>query len=348
MGEKILIIEDNQDIRESTAEILALAGYQALTASDGKIGVELAKKEQPALIICDIMMPALDGYGVLYLLGKEPETANIPFIFLTAKADRVDMRRGMDMGADDYLTKPFDDIELLNAIDCRLKKQDKYKDFYTNSLRKLENFASYQNGISALNELVAQKKIRTVKKKQIVYYDGDAAQGIYLVLEGKIKTTKLSEDGRDFLTGIYRSDEYFGLHDALMSTVHTETATALEESKICMLQKSQVDEILEKSPSLAMDFIHLLATGLQQTENHLVEMAYNSVRKRLANTLLRISEINDNTIFKISRDDLAAMAGIATETVSRTLSDFKVEELIEKKGSEIQLINVEKLKKMKN
>ena len=110
----ILLIEDNPDVRENTAEILELAGYKVLTAENGKIGVEIAQKESPDLIVCDIMMPVLDGYGVLHLLGKIESTSGIPFIFLTAKAERGDMRKGMEMCADDYITKPFDDIKLLN------------------------------------------------------------------------------------------------------------------------------------------------------------------------------------------------------------------------------------------
>src|SRR5690606_41128830 len=102
MKNKILIIEDNLDIREGTAEILELAGYDVLTAPNGKNGVDIAQSNLPDLIICDIMMPELDGYGVLYLLSKKAETASIPFIFLTAKAERVDIRKGMEMGADDY------------------------------------------------------------------------------------------------------------------------------------------------------------------------------------------------------------------------------------------------------
>ncbi len=112
----ILIIEDNSDIRESTAEILELTGYQVLQADNGKAGVELAMQKNVDLILCDIMMPELDGYGVLHMLNKNDKTSDIPFIFLTAKAERVDFRKGMEMGADDYLTKPFDDIELLAAI----------------------------------------------------------------------------------------------------------------------------------------------------------------------------------------------------------------------------------------
>ena len=124
MSKKVLIIEDNVDIRENIVEILELSGYTTFAANNGKTGVELAIKNLPDIILCDIMMPDLDGYGVLFMLNKHPETAATPFIFLTAKAERIDVRKGMEMGADDYLTKPFDDMELLSAIESRLKKKE--------------------------------------------------------------------------------------------------------------------------------------------------------------------------------------------------------------------------------
>ncbi len=107
MSKKILIIEDNEDIRENLAEILELAGYESFTAENGKIGVEIAEKLMPDLILCDVMMPVLDGFGVLSILNKKPQTADIPFIFLTAKAEKADFRYGMNLGADDYITKPL-------------------------------------------------------------------------------------------------------------------------------------------------------------------------------------------------------------------------------------------------
>src|SRR3954465_9316637 len=122
MAKTILVIEDNNEIRENTAEILELAGYHALTAENGKQGVDIALREKPAVIICDIMMPELDGYGVLHLLRKNAATESTPFIFLTAKTERSDFRKGMEMGADDYITKPFDDSELLSAVEARLKR----------------------------------------------------------------------------------------------------------------------------------------------------------------------------------------------------------------------------------
>src|SRR5579885_2769730 len=114
---KILLIEDNDEIRENTAEILELSNYKVFTASNGKIGLELAFEHRPDIIVCDIMMPVLDGYGVLMSLQKNSDTQNIPFIFLSAKAERNDIRHGMQLGADDYITKPFEGSELLSAIE---------------------------------------------------------------------------------------------------------------------------------------------------------------------------------------------------------------------------------------
>src|ERR1700733_15583379 len=124
---KILLIEDNDDIRTNTAEILELSGYEVIMAENGKTGIEYAIEHKPDLIICDIMMPVLDGYGVLHAIHKNEAIKNTPFIFLTAKTERSDFRRGMELGADDYITKPFSGTELLNAVDGRLKKIDLLK-----------------------------------------------------------------------------------------------------------------------------------------------------------------------------------------------------------------------------
>lgn len=119
---KILIIEDAEPLRNDIMEMLSFEDYEVRGAENGRIGVEVARDYQPDLIICDIMMPELDGYGVLEALSKDARTVSIPFIFLTAKTDRVDQRRGMGLGADDYLTKPFGAEELLDTINARLKK----------------------------------------------------------------------------------------------------------------------------------------------------------------------------------------------------------------------------------
>lgn len=119
---KILVIEDEKDVRLNIVEILSSGGFDSLNADSGKAGIQLAKERSPDLIICDIKMPDFDGYTVLEVLRQDPKTAMIPFIFLTAKADKADVRHGMNLGADDYLTKPFRRLELLDTIAARLKR----------------------------------------------------------------------------------------------------------------------------------------------------------------------------------------------------------------------------------
>ena len=349
MSKQVLIIEDNTDIRENIVEILELADFTVYQANNGKNGVDLANKHKPDIILCDIMMPDLDGYGVLYMLNKNPETATIPFIFLTAKAERVDLRKGMEMGADDYLTKPFDDIELLNAIETRLKKKDLQESFYSKSLDKLNGLLSKNNGLAELKKIVAERKSRQFKKNQIIYYDGDKGNGLYIILSGKIKTVKLAEDGRELMTGIYTTDDYLGVNAMLANEPYADTATALEDSQLCLIPKEQLDELINQYPDVAREFISILANDVRDKEEQLLHLAYNSVRKRMAESLLRLHKQN-GTIegFKISREDLAAMTGMATETVSRTLTDFKDEGLIEKKGSLITLLDEKRIAKMKN
>jgi len=121
--QKILVIEDEEPVRDNILELLTAEGFKVVSAKNGSSGVKLAQQQQPDLILCDIMMPELDGYGVLDSLRQDPATATIPFIFLTAKTDKTDLRQGMELGADDYLTKPFTADELLNAIATRLEKQ---------------------------------------------------------------------------------------------------------------------------------------------------------------------------------------------------------------------------------
>lgn len=111
-----LIIEDNDDIRENVCELLELEGYRVLSATDGRKGLQLARQELPDIVLCDIMIPLADGYEVLRQLKSEAFTATIPFIFLTAKAERLDIELGMRLGANGYIRKPFETEELLEVL----------------------------------------------------------------------------------------------------------------------------------------------------------------------------------------------------------------------------------------
>jgi CRP-like cAMP-binding protein/CheY-like chemotaxis protein len=349
MSKKVLIIEDNDDIRENVVEILMLAGYDAYAANNGKAGVELAIKLVPDIILCDIMMPELDGYGVLYMLNKNPDTAAVPFIFLTAKAERVDLRKGMEMGADDYLTKPFDDMDLLKAIEVRLEKKEQQKSYYSQSLDRLGSLIAKNTGLAELKKIIQERKSRPFKKNQVIYYEGDKGHGIYVIVNGRVKTTKMAEDGRELMTGVYGAENYLGIQAMLSGEPYSDTATALEDSALVLIPKDQLEPLLNMFPDVGHEFIKLLANDIREKEEQLLELAYHSVRKRMAGAIIRLhKQTGETTTFKVSRDDLAAKAGIASETVSRTLSDFKDEGLIDKKGSHITILEASRLAKMKN
>ena len=180
---KILLIEDNDEIRDNTVEILELTMYNVISAPDGKAGVEKAIEHKPDLIICDIMMPELDGYGVLHMLGKNSNTANIPFIFLTAKTDKSDIRKGMNMGADDYLTKPFDEAELLSAVETRLKKYDVFNREFSRTLEGLNDFILKAKSVEELKQISANLKVRNFRKKDLIYLEGDPISKIIFIIK---------------------------------------------------------------------------------------------------------------------------------------------------------------------
>ena len=349
---KVLIIEDNEDIRENIAEILQLADYETLTAAHGKEGVEKATAEHPDLIICDIMMPELDGYGVLHILSKKDATASIPFIFLTAKAERADMRKGMILGADDYLTKPFDDTELLDAIEARLKKNDLVKKEYEASTEGLNAFISDAQALHDFLSIDTQKKPRLYKKKNDIYRVGDNPYHIYFVAAGKVKTIRINEDGKELITGIYSQGEYFGYEALLKGTEHTDNAEAMEDTEIITMPKDEFFQLVYSNKEVAKKFIELLSNKVDEKEESLLNLAYNSVRQRTAEALLKLNEkFNPDSEagveLNVSRDDLANMVGTATESVIRVISDLKEENILEVISGKIIVKNADKLEQIK-
>jgi len=350
---KILLIEDNNEMRENTAEILELANYKVLTAMNGRTGVELASKEIPDLIICDIMMPDLDGYGVLYLLSKNIETAGIPFIFLTAKAEKADVRKGMSMGADDYLTKPFEEMELLNAIEARLKKNEIFRKEFTKNLEGLNDFLEQAKGLEELHKLSEDRKVHHFKKKEMLYMEGDEPNGLLFINKGKVKTFKTNENGKEFITSLHLTGDFIGYIDLIENSEYRESAEAMEDVEISVIPKQDFFALLYSNRDVAAKFIKMLSNNLQESEEKLINLAYNSVRKRVADALLSLHQrykLDSEPIskFSVSREDLASMVGTATESVIRTLSDFKEEKLIDIRDKNIHILDSDKLSRMKN
>lgn len=348
----ILLIEDNPDMRENTTEILELAQYKVLTASNGVEGVKIAQNAQPDLIVCDIMMPELDGYGVLNILGKHSSTAGIPFIFLSAKAEKNDLRMGMSMGADDYLTKPFEHTELLRAVEVRLKKNEVLRSAFTPTAEGLTEFLKEVQGINPLATLSENKEKKAYRKKDALYTQGKQPRGVFFIIKGKIKTRKSNEDGKEFVTGLFKEGDFIGYTSLLEDIPYADEAIAMEESEVVIIPKEDFFTLLHTNRDVATTFIKMLSGSIADMEDRLIRLAYNSVRKRVAEALLmlqdRYANKGENLNMSLSREDLAGIVGTAPETVTRTLSDFKEEGIISVKASNIKILNPEKLAKMKN
>ncbi len=349
----ILLIEDNPEMRDNTAEILELAHYNVLTAENGKKGIKLAQENEPDLIICDIMMPELDGYGVLHLLSREPNTASIPFIFLTAKAEKSDYRKGMTLGADDYLTKPYDDVELLSAVETRLRKNDLLKTEYSRTEEGLNQFLNEVKSFESLKKLSENKKTKTYKKREVIYSEGSYPNAVYFLKNGKIKNLKSNEFGKEYIIELHKPGDFFGYLDLLENTAYQDTAMALQDSEVVIIPKDEFNALLYNNRDVATKFIKMLSNEVREREERLLKLAYNSVRKRVAESLIMLANRYQEDKSKpfaisITREDLASIVGTATETVIRTLSDFKDEHLIEMKGSLITVLDYEKLARMRN
>jgi DNA-binding response OmpR family regulator len=349
----ILLIEDDSVVRENTAELLGLANYHVITAANGKIGVNLAKKHVPDIIICDIMMPELNGYGVLQILSKETLTQQIPFIFLSAKTEHKDVRKGMNMGADDYITKPFDESELFSAIESRLAKMAILNEKRMGSTTKKQTNYVADDGIKTLHQLKNyfsdESDEQHFNAGEIIYHQGDNSNYVYLILKGIVKTYKIDEQGKELITELLKEDDFFGFTSFTQNITYQEFAAAIEDTKVSKIATNDLKLILHNNHDLTLELFDYLSDNVTEIKEHLLEMAYSSVRKKTASTILQFSEKikkTPNICVQILRSDLASIAGIATETFIRTLSDFKKEGLIDVDGRNIKILNIEKLKRI--
>ncbi|GDX53232.1 transcriptional regulator [Bacteroidota bacterium] len=348
----ILLIEDNRDLRENISEMLDLAGYKTETASNGKLGLEKAQTLMPDLIICDVMMPVLDGFSVLRILSNNSVTAGIPFIFLTAKAEKSDFRKGMSLGADDYITKPFDESDLLNAVELRLKKTEMAK--HSEEASSFNDFNSFFNDEEKLEELKEMSQnfdSKNLRKKEIIFSEGSHSNGLYYIQKGKIKTYKTNDDGKEYITGLHKEGDFLGYVALLENTPHTEGAETLEDSEISIIPKQDFLKLVYNNAEVSHKFIRMLSHNLKEKEERLLALAYNSVRQRVAEALIHLQKKYQNDPkekFSISftREDLANMVGTATESLIRTLSDFKDEGAIEIHGSTIGIKDKGKLERI--
>lgn len=347
---KILIIEDNEDVRENTADILELSNYNVSTAENGKIGLKKIKQFLPDIIICDIMMPELDGYEVLQNLNKNNKTASIPFIFLTAKSEKTEIRKGMNLGADDYLTKPFSENELLEAIECRLKKHDFLKQEFTQNIEGVSLFIEAASNYLDLDHLSRDYLLKKYNKREIVYMEGSTANSLYFIQSGTVKTYKSTEKGKEFVTGLYSSGHFVGQLSLLSDHgSYVESAAILEDAELYEIPKSDFTTLLHTNKDVANKFVSLISNNLVDAQEQMVNVAFATVRQRVAKALLdihnkRILLNKEDNGISIAREDFAGLIGTATETAIRMLTEFKDEGLITiGAGSKIKIVDIKAL-----
>lgn len=348
MKKKLLVIEDNLEVRENLCEILELSGYEVHSAENGKIGVEKASNLLPDLILCDVMMPELDGFGVIKILNRNPKVNHIPLIFLTAKAEKTDMRKGMGLGAEDYITKPFDDVELLEAIEMRLKKAERINKTFDKTETGLQQFFSEAKAEKAIEDLSLDKEIRKYSKKDLIYEEGQNARWLYFIINGEVKIYQTNEYGKELTTQLHKEGEFFGYFPLINNQPYTNNAGCTTDVTLQLIPKDDFAKILFNNRDFSAKFIKMLANRGEETESKLIEMAYSSVRKKVANALIAFAKnkgVSDNDSISIdaSREDLAALAGTAKETLIRTLSEFKSDGLIEITGKSIKITDLSEL-----
>jgi DNA-binding response OmpR family regulator len=351
--QKILLIEDNTEIRENMAEILDLAGYEVNTAENGKEGVAAAISGKPDLILCDIMMPVLDGYGVLHMLQKNVDLQNIPFIFLTAKSERGEVRKGMEMGADDYITKPFDGTELLHAIEVRLKKAEQLKKRFENDMDGVQELIDISSGKDYLGELKEDRSSNHYKKKQLIYSEGNHPSRLFYITKGKVKAYKRNEDGKELIIGLFNTGDFLGFMPLIEGGIYKDTAEALEETELAIIPRAEFETLLSSNPVVMKKIISILAQNIREKEEQLLAIAYNSLRKKVADTLVTLykkynASLSESFYIDLSRENLAAIAGVAKESLIRMLSELKDEQLIAMEGTRIKILSFSKLERMYN
>lgn len=350
MNETVLIIDDNTLLLENIEEILALAGYNVIRAENGSKGIGFAQKLLPDLILCDIVMPDLDGYSVLHAIQNTPSTSRIPFVFITSKGRKSDFRKGMNLGSDDYLVKPFNGAELLEMVETRLNKNKIYKK--ENKIEaEFEKHRMKEATANSLESLLTNRKSRRVKKNEMIFIEGDGPCFLYYLQSGKVKTYKRNNTGKEYITQLFQSGEFFGYINLLNDSQYGESAMAIENTELVQVPREDFYCLIFSNSEISRKFIKIISNNISDVEDRMVKLAYDSARQRMADALIllynKYCTREDENSFPAHRENISAIAGISPESVSRNLSDFKKEGIIETDHKMIRVMNFTKLQNIR-
>ena len=343
--QKILIIEDQPDVRENIEAILELEDYETLIAENGEMGIEMAKNHQPDLILCDVMMPKLDGFGVVQALRQNPITSTIPLIFLTAKVDRLSLRQGMDLGADDYLTKPFTLDELINAVKARLSKQtliqkdvnqelDKFRSNITRSLP--HELLTPLNGILGMSDLLSN------------YYDTmDADEVQSCLADIKTSSERLHRLIQNFLLfaqlELFQSNpQQSQIWQNRLSKTTTNPVSIIE--KITQNIAQQIGRTDDLQLSLKEANIRISEQDLQKITEEIVDNAFKFSVKGTPIIVESILE-NQNFILTVTNQG----RGMSSEQIAQIGAYIQFErKLYEQQGSGLGLVIAKRMTELYN
>jgi len=341
---KLLIIDVRTEVRKNIAGALTFAGYACVEASDATEGMEIAAKEKPDLIICDVMIPDLDGHDALYLFSKNEATALTPFIFLHPIAEH----KGLSTGTNNKMSKTFDDIDLLNTVKAELRKHDILTEQYSADEKGASMLIKTLNGSGIMDLQLDKYKKGAWLRKQLLYMEGKRPAYLFYIQKGQVKTYKINEDGKEYITNLYAAEDFAGYLPLLEDKEYDDTAEILEDAEILSIPRQDFLDALYHDMNIACRFLKLIARDIKSKEERLIQMAYSSLRKRVAGALLDITGkfSSNNSKISITREDIAQYIGTAKESAIRVLSDFKLEKLIETVKGKIKVLDKQKLQSM--
>jgi len=347
---RIMLIGDKPAAGNNTRDILALSNFNVLTAEDVATAGALASKEPPDLLLCDLAGPDADLQSTLASLQQQPALKQLPIIVFTGDADKANTRHIMDLGADDYLIKPFEGIELLRAVDACLEKQQRRLQV-PHPANPMPDPASPIEPSHSWRP--ADRELQYYRKKKMLYAEGHRASQVWYIVDGKIITYLVHPGGKELITGIHGPGECVGYTAVLGRGAHTDNARILEDAQLIGISRQEFLSFLQSDSAFARQLVHWLAETAGNTDAGLLNFAYSSLRKKVANGILQLADNlqqqqEGKRYIAISRENLAAFVGSAPESLTRTLGDFRKEGLIDITDGRIWLLNEEKLQNMLN
>lgn len=351
---KILIIENDVATKNHLVNILQLAAYDVVIAEDGQQGIQIALTQKVDLIICDNVLPIINGYGVLHVLRRNNILRDTSFVFVDTKLHWPEIRKGIELGASDYIINNISATEMLDIVDKCLYKIEQTRLQLPENANGLPAPIDF---VSTLNDYMVDIKndrnTNCFKRKQSIYSTNNHPFAVYYIIKGKVKTYKRNSEGKELITGLYRDNEFFGYMAVLERKTYCESAEALEDTEIAVIPRAEFEAMVNNRPMIMKKLIDMLAQNLEEKEAKLLNIAYDSLRQKVAHTLISIYKkynVNSEELFciDITRENLAAIAGVAKESLTRTLSDFRQESMIDLIHSRIKIINYPKLERLRN